>query len=240
MIIQYLFARPFCISINEEWCALVDTKDLKPIIHQTVVAKGAVDTNCYVLACPETRAAAVIDPGAFSQEEVAAIIGILGKEGLSAEFIINTHGHIDHIAGNREVKQATGAMILIHADDACRLGDGQLNGAAMFGMDIESPPADRLLHDGEEVELGRVRIMVLHTPGHTPGGICLLAGGMLFSGDTLFAGSVGRTDLPGGSEKALMKSIGDKLMVLPDDTAVRPGHGPRTTIAREKRENPFL
>jgi glyoxylase-like metal-dependent hydrolase (beta-lactamase superfamily II) len=205
-----------------------------------VVAKGAVDTNCYIIACPDTRRAAVIDPGAFSPEEVQNILGLLERDGLKARCIINTHGHIDHIAGNRAVKQATGAPILVHADDAGRLGDGQLNGSFLFGMDIQSPPADRLIRDGEDVELGRLKLRVLHTPGHTPGGVCLLVDGVLFSGDTLFAGSVGRTDLPGGSEKAIISSIRDKLMVLPEDTSVRPGHGPRTTIGRESKNNPFI
>lgn len=211
-----------------------------PIIHQTVVAKGAVDTNCYVVGCPETKAAAIIDPGAFSPEEVGAVLGLMEKDGLKATCIVNTHGHIDHIAGNRALKEATGAALLIHRDDAGRLGDGQLNGSFLFGMDIVSPPADRLLEDGEAIELGDLRLEVIHTPGHTPGGICLICGDVLFSGDTLFAGSVGRTDLPGGSERVIISSIRDKLLVLPEETSVRPGHGPRTTIGKEKNSNPFL
>jgi glyoxylase-like metal-dependent hydrolase (beta-lactamase superfamily II) len=218
----------------------VDKSSLTPIVHQTVVAKGAVDTNCYVVACPETRQAAVIDPGAFNPGEVNSILSQLGNNGLTAVYVINTHGHIDHIAGNKAIREATGAAILIHRDDAGRLGDGQLNGSFLFGMDLQSPPADRLLEDGEDIELGGLRLKVLHTPGHTPGGICLLVDGVLFSGDTLFAGSVGRTDLPGGSERAILESIRGKLMALPDATMVRPGHGPRTTIGREKTDNPFL
>lgn len=212
----------------------------RAIIKQTVVAKGVVDTNCYIIGCPRTASAAVIDPGAFCPDEVATVIGLLNQEGLRAEWIINTHGHIDHIAGNRAVKQATGARILIHADDADSLGDGQLNGSFLFGMDIVSPPADRVLKHGETVEVGHLRLEVIHTPGHTPGGICLLVDNTLFSGDTLFAGSVGRTDLPGGSQRAIIKSIKEKLFTLPDDTSVRPGHGPRTTIGRERLANPFL
>lgn len=218
----------------------MDKSSLTPIIRQTVVAKGAVDTNCYVVGCPATKTAAVIDPGAFSPGEVEAVLGLLKKDGLKAEYIVNTHGHIDHIAGNKAIMEATGAAILIHRDDAGRLGDGQLNGSFLFGMDIISPPADRLLEDGEDIELGGLRLRVLHTPGHTPGGICLLVDGVLFSGDTLFAGSVGRTDLPGGSEGAILESIRGKLMALPDATMVRPGHGPRTSIGREKTDNPFL
>ncbi len=218
----------------------MDKKTPTPIIRQTVVAKGAVDTNCYIVGCPGTQKAIVIDPGAFSPSEVEAILGLLRPDGLEAQYIINTHGHIDHIAGNRALKEITGASILIHRYDADRLGDGQLNGSFLFGMDIQSPPADRLLEDGEIIEVGELRLKVLHTPGHTPGCICLLADGVLFSGDTLFAGSVGRIDLPGGSERSLLKSIKEKLMVLPEGTSVRPGHGPRTTIGREKKDNPFL
>lgn len=211
-----------------------------PIIRQTVVAKGAVDTNCYVVGCQETKRAAIIDPGAFSPDEVKGIIDLLERDGLRADHIINTHGHIDHIAGNRAIKEATGADILIHRDDAERLGDGQLNGSFLFGMDIKSPPADRLLLDGDIIELGGLNLKVLHTPGHTPGGICLLVAGTVFTGDTLFAGSIGRTDLPGGSEEAILGSINEKLMSLPDDTSVRPGHGPRTIIGKERSNNPYI
>lgn len=221
-------------------CIVVGKEDLKPIIHQTVVARGAVDTNCYIVGCPETKKAAIIDPGAFSPAEVQAVLGLLEKDGLEAKCIINTHGHIDHIAGNRILKEATGAAILIHRGDADRLGDGQLNGSFLFGMDIVSPPADRLLEDGEEIDIGTLKFRVLHTPGHTPGGMCLLAEGTLFSGDTLFAGSVGRTDLPGGSERVLLQAIRSKLLSLPDQTSVRPGHGPRTTIGKEKETNPYF
>ena len=218
----------------------MDKSNIKPIVHQTVVAKGIVDTNCYVVACPATHEAAVIDPGAFNEREAQAILGQLKQHGLTATHIINTHGHIDHIAGNRALAEATGARLLIHQADAGRLGDGQLNGSFFFGMNIVSPAADIILIDSNIVEVGELRLEVLHTPGHTPGGICLLCGGVLFAGDTLFAGSVGRTDLPGGDEKAIIKSIKEKLLVLPGSTSVRPGHGPRTTIGKEKQDNPFL
>ncbi len=213
---------------------------MKPNIYQTVVAKGLVETNCYIAACPETKEAAVIDPGAFSPKEVQTILDIIKQHGLSVKYIINTHGHIDHIAGNRALLKETGAKLCIHADDADMLTSARQNGSEMFGMDIVSPPPDRLLSDGDVIMLGRLEMKVLHTPGHTPGGIGLLVDGTLFSGDTLFAGSVGRTDLPGGSETEIIRSIKEKLMVLPDDTSVRPGHGPRTTIGAEREENPFL
>jgi glyoxylase-like metal-dependent hydrolase (beta-lactamase superfamily II) len=211
-----------------------------PLIRQTVVAKGAVDTNCYIVGCPETKAAAIIDPGAFSTAEVGKIMGLLEHDGLAAEYIINTHGHIDHIAGNGALQKATGAEILIHRADAGCLSDPGLNGSRLFGLEVVSPPPARLLEDGDAIGLGRIRFQVLHIPGHTPGCIGLLVDGTLFSGDTLFAGSVGRTDLPGGSDRLIIESIARKLMVLPDDTSVRPGHGPRTTIGAERQNNPFL
>lgn len=210
------------------------------LVSQTVVAKGVVDTNCYVIGCPVTRLAAVIDPGAISPIEGKRIIALLEKDGLRAKYIINTHGHIDHMAGNRSLQGDTGAEILIHRADAVCLTDFRLNGSQLLGLDVVSPPAGRQLEDGDVIELGGLRLKVLHTPGHTPGCICLLCGGTLFSGDTLFASSVGRTDLPGGSHEEIINSIRGKLMVLPDETVVRPGHGPRTTIGTERRGNPFL
>jgi len=213
---------------------------MKPNIYQAVVAKGLVETNCYIAACPETKEAAVIDPGAFSPREVQAILDIIRQHGLSVKYIINTHGHIDHIAGNRALLKETGAKLCIHAEDSGMLASALENGSEMFGMDIVSPPPDRLLSDGDVIILGRLEMRVLHTPGHTPGGIGLLVEGTLFSGDTLFAGSVGRTDLPGGSEEEIIRSIKEKLLTLSDETKVRPGHGHRTTIGEERAENPFL
>jgi len=213
---------------------------MKPDIYQTVVAKGLVDTNCYLAACPETREAAVIDPGAFSPKEVQTILDLLKQHGLSVKYIVNTHGHIDHIAGNQALLKETGAKLCIHTYDSKMLTSSLLNGSEMFGMSLVSPPPDRLLTDGDVIMLGKLEIKILHTPGHTPGGICLLFEGTVLSGDTLFAGSVGRTDLPGGSETDIIRSIREKLLVLPDATSVRPGHGPRTTIGAEREDNPFL
>lgn len=212
----------------------------KPLIYQTVVAKGLVDTNCYLLACPDSRKAMIIDPGAFNGGEIKAILGLISQHDLKLQYILNTHGHIDHTAGNEQIKKATGAELLIHSSDAGMIESGAMNGSFMFGKEVVSPPADRKLENGEQIELGKLAIKVLHTPGHTPGCICLYVGGTLFSGDTLFAGSVGRTDLPGGSEVEIIRSIKEKLMILPDETIVRPGHGPRTTIGAEREENPFL
>lgn len=213
---------------------------MKPIIYQLVVAKGIVDTNCYVYACPETRAAAVIDPGAFNAREVKSILDVLADRRLAASVIINTHGHVDHIAGNGAVKDATGARLMIHELDAPMLVSDKLSGAAMFGFECKPVAADALLAGGQVVQVGKLGLEVRHTPGHTPGGISLVGDGVVFSGDTLFAASIGRTDLSGGSEAVELKSIREQLLTLPDDTVVRPGHGPRTTIGREKQVNPYL
>jgi hydroxyacylglutathione hydrolase len=213
---------------------------MKPIIFQLVVAKGVVDTNCYICACPETRAAAIIDPGAFNQREVKAILDVLSDHRLAPRYIINTHGHFDHVAGDEAIKQATGAQLLIHELDAPMLGSDKLNGAVMVGFPYAPVTPDGFLADGQVLAIGLQQLTVLHTPGHTPGGISLAGEGVVFSGDTLFAASIGRTDLAGGSEQVEIRSIREKLMVLPDDTVVRPGHGPRTTIGKEKLINPYL
>jgi len=213
---------------------------MKPIIFQLVVAKDIVDTNCYICACPETRAAAVIDPGAFNPREVQAILGILSDHKLDAKYIINTHGHFDHVAGDFAIKQATGAQLLIHEADAPMLKSDKLNGAVMVGLAFKPVAADSFLAEGQVIAIGKQQLLVRHTPGHTPGGVSLAGDGVVFSGDTLFAASIGRTDLPGGSEEVEVKSIREKLLVLPDETVVRPGHGPRTTIGKEKLINPYL
>ncbi|MCL4516408.1 MAG: MBL fold metallo-hydrolase [Firmicutes bacterium] len=200
---------------------------------------GPMGANCYLIGCEETRAAAVIDPGGEPSEVLAEI----KRLGLTLRCVINTHGHVDHIAGNRAVKEATGAEILIHAADAPMLTNSRLNLSSFLEDEaglLAGPPADRELLDDEVIEVGHLSIQVRHTPGHTPGGICLLAGDALFSGDTLFAESIGRTDFPGGSAETLIRSIQQKLLVLPDETPVYPGHGPMTTIGDEKALNPFL
>jgi hydroxyacylglutathione hydrolase len=205
-------------------------------------ALGAFGTNCYILACGETQQAAVIDPGT----DDPWIQRTLTSEGLQPVWIILTHGHLDHIGGVAAVKGSTGAPVAIHQADAPMLRDPALNGGAYFRMPVVAPPADRLLADGDVIELGHLRLQVLHTPGHTPGGICLYLPprdgepGYLFAGDTLFAGAVGRTDLPGGDHATLIASIRQKLLVLPDETMVYPGHAVPTTIGDERAYNPFL
>jgi hydroxyacylglutathione hydrolase len=197
---------------------------------------GDFGTNCYIIACPQTGEAAVIDPGSPDPWVEAT----LKQHGLRPAQIILTHGHLDHIGGVADVKRATGAAVAVHGDDAPMLTDAVRNGSAYFGMPVVAPPPDKLLRDGDVVTVGNLKLAVLHTPGHTPGGICLYTPGHLIAGDTLFAGSIGRTDLAGGDYRTLIDSIRTKLLGLPADTVVYPGHGESTTIGDEAEYNPFL
>jgi len=199
---------------------------------------GPLETNCYLIACKNTKNAAVIDPG--GEEEVDIILKNLQENNFNLEYIINTHGHIDHITGNRALKEKTKAILLIHRLDAPMLSDVNKNFSIFMGKERCSPPADRYLEEGEEISLGKLKLKIIHTPGHTSGGICLILNNIVFTGDTLFAGSVGRTDLPGGSYHDLQKSIKEKLLVLNDDKIIYPGHGPDSTIGEERRTNPYI
>jgi glyoxylase-like metal-dependent hydrolase (beta-lactamase superfamily II) len=200
------------------------------------LAVGPIMANCFVVGCNATREAAVIDPG----DEANRILLALAEAKLTVKQIINTHGHFDHVGANKRMKAATGAPILIHALDAPMLSMLSRSAAA-WGMSAEdSPRPDRFVEEGDILDVGSIRFQVIHTPGHTPGGISLLADGCLFVGDTLFAGSVGRTDFPGGDFETLKSSIQKKLFVLDDDVQVFTGHGPETTIGEEKRHNPFV
>ncbi len=178
---------------------------------------GQLFTNCYLLTEAESGHCAIIDPGA----DYKRIKGLIDSKKLTPSFIINTHGHPDHIMANSQF----GLPVYIHKNDA--------------GF-LSAPGRNLLIKDKDKIKLGNLTIEVIHTPGHTPGGISLFYNGILFSGDTLFAGGVGRTDLPGGSMQQLMSSIKEKLFKLPDDTKVYPGHGEETTIAREKAGNPWV
>ena len=200
------------------------------IIKNIVV--GPNEANCYILGCGRTKEAAVIDPGS----EGARITDAIKQSGLSPKFIINTHGHADHIAANRDL----GLPVMIHRLDSECLKNPYKNLSVFFSFWVTSPKAERLLEDGDEIEVGGLILKVIHTPGHTPGSICLKTGPVVFTGDTLFAGGIGRTDLPKSSEKDLFDSIKNKLLVLGDDVAIYPGHGPASTIGREKKTNPFL
>ncbi|MDD8026308.1 MAG: MBL fold metallo-hydrolase [Acidobacteriota bacterium] len=198
-----------------------------------LIIVGGLETNCYLVYCPGSKECAVIDPGA----EAGKIVPVIAEEELRPILLINTHGHIDHIGANRDIKDKYGVPLLIHAGDKDLLGKMQNLELSLFLGSQDSPPADRILADGDEIKIGRGKLRVLHTPGHTPGGICLLGAGFLLSGDTLFFEGVGRTDLPGGNQKQIEASIRDKLMTLPDDIVVLPGHGPLTTIGQERPAN---
>lgn len=197
---------------------------------------GPLQANCFIVGCEETREAAVIDPG----DDVDQILMSLAESKLKVKYIINTHNHFDHVGGNARLKQVTKADLLIHKLDAPMLQHlGTM--AKSFGMSVDdSPPADRELEEGDIVKVGNIEMKVVHTPGHSPGGICLITDKAVFAGDTLFAGSIGRTDLPGGDYDTLISGVREKLFVLDDDVTVYCGHGPRTTIGMEKKFNPFF
>ena len=197
---------------------------------------GHLGTNCYLAYCEQTRKAVIIDPGGNGAE----LNALLRRENLTLEFIINTHGHADHIAANDEIKKETQAPILIHKEDANMLTSAQQNLSVYIGAGFAVGASDRLLEEGDVIECGSIQMKVIHTPGHTPGGICLLAGDVLFAGDTLFAESIGRTDFPGGSYKSLIQNIKEKLLILDDEVKVLPGHGPETTIGWERKMNSFI
>ncbi len=197
---------------------------------------GPLQTNCYIVGCEETKEGAIIDPGGDAKRILAEV----KRLGLEIKYVINTHGHFDHILANKEVVEATGAPLAIHSADASMLTQG--GGALFFGIiGKASPPADVILDEGQVLTLGEIELQVLHTPGHSPGSICLYSEdeGVLFDGDVLFNMGMGRYDLPGGSYGILMESI-HRLLALPDETTVYPGHGPATTIGHERRSNPFL
>jgi len=198
---------------------------------------GDYGTNCYIIQCPKTGATAIVDPGT----PAAWIKEHLATHGLAISLILLTHGHLDHIGGVEWVKSFSGAPVLVHPDDLQMLCDPLLNGSARFGGDpIKLAGADRLVRHGDIVQLGSLQLQVFHTPGHSPGGICFYTPGYLISGDALFAGSIGRTDLPGGNYEVLKRAIHAHLFTLPDETVVYPGHGPTTTIGDEREYNPFL
>lgn len=211
-----------------------------PVKIETVADPGW-DQNCY-LVWDETRDAVVIDPG-FQWRSIVARIRELS---LRVTAVINTHGHLDHIAGNAEVQAATGAPILIHPGDRAMLVDPAANfSLLLLGTPVVSPPASGCLEEGVPAAAGGFQLVPLHTPGHSPGGVSLVlekdgAKHAVFTGDTLFAGSVGRTDFPGASHEELVASIRLKLMPLPDELEVYPGHGPMTTIGAERAHNPFI
>ena len=206
----------------------------QPLVETVVV--GPLQVNCYLVACPKTLEALVIDPG----DEGARILAAVRAAGWKVAGIVNTHGHFDHVGGNRALVEATGAELMIHELDLPLLQRAGVH-AQLYGLSTEmSPPPGRLLQDGDTVRFGELAGRVIHIPGHSPGGIALHCGDHLFVGDILFADSIGRTDLPGGDHEALVSGIRSRLWPLAGATAVHPGHGPDTTIAREMKSNPYV
>ena len=208
------------------------------IIKQLTV--GEMPTFCYVLGCERTRAGVVIDPGGDAER----ILAVIREQALQIRYIINTHCHPDHTCGNGKIKESTGAEIVLHQLDHDLLRDPAA--AAYFKrMGLPpSPPADRLVADGDFIRFGKYSLKVINTPGHSPGGICLYGAGQLFTGDSLFVGAAGRVDMPGGDFNTLLKGLEEKIAPLPEETVIWPGHDygetPTSTIGREKKENPFL
>lgn len=205
-------------------------KDAEFILKKIVV--GNMRANCYIFGDSRTREVFIIDPGGEYQK----IKALLDKNTFKVKAIINTHGHIDHISANRYFD----FPIWIHKDDAAFLGDSSKNLSSLVGFNLKSPTAARLLKEGDVLKVGDLLLEVIHTPGHTPGSICLKSDGMLFTGDILFYNGIGRSDFPHGSEEDLFRSLKEKVLVHADETVVYPGHGPSTTIGRERISNPFL
>ena len=205
-------------------------------LENHVLHLGPLDNNTYLIACGETCEAAVVDVG-FEPE---AVLDALRTHGLRVRYLLNTHGHYDHVAGMREVQRAVGGEYHLHPGDRPLLEALSAQGAAIGFPPAESPVDIHDLADGQRLPLGRETLEVIHTPGHSPGGVCFLWAGDLWAGDTLFAGSVGRTDLPGGSFEALERSIHTRLFPLGDHLRVHTGHGPSTTLGEERLHNPFV
>lgn len=195
---------------------------------------GMLASNCYILA--DKGMGLVIDPGAKARD----ILEMIREANISIEYIILTHAHIDHIVSVDEIKGELNAKVMIHRDDAPSLGDPVKNGSKLFGLEKVFAPADVLLSHGDIIQVGGMELEIIHTPGHTPGGICIKEKDTLYTGDTLFRMSVGRTDLGDGDQNALNDSLKNRIMPLPDDTIIYPGHGTLTTIGYERKYNPFI
>ena len=193
------------------------------------------DENCYVVS-DDTGEGVVIDPGGMAKE----ILAYIREAKLSIKAVLDTHGHCDHIGANDAIRDATEAPLYIHKEDGAMISDIRLNLSAFMGFKVISRPAEHLLSEGDKISFGNSELEVIHTPGHTKGGVCFVGDGVAFTGDTLFAGSIGRSDFPGGSEVELIGNIKKKLLALPDETKVYSGHGPSSEIGWERKCNPHL
>jgi len=201
-----------------------------------VMEVGPLAENAYIVEHVATRKGVVVDPGDEGEE----ILSRIAERGITLDKILLTHGHFDHVGAVRTLRDRTGARVHVHAEEVGRMRTANRQGG-MFGLSVENPPApDVLVREGDVVVLGDQEFRVLHTPGHTPGHVTFLTGEMAFVGDLIFAGSIGRTDLPGGSFDDLIRAVREKIFTLPDRTVLFPGHGPATTVGEEKRSNPFF
>jgi len=201
------------------------------------IVVGVFAENCWIIGSRRSAEAIVIDPG----DQPDDILALARDMGVNIKFIANSHAHLDHILGVRGVQAATGAKFLMHEGDLSIARGAAGHAAAFLGRPVDPPPdPDAFLSDGDDVDVDGVKLKVIHTPGHTPGSLSFYTEGMLFSGDTLFQGSIGRTDLPGGDYQLEMSSIVDRLLTLPDDTVVLPGHMQETRIGFERQSNPFI
>lgn len=196
---------------------------------------GPLQANCYIVGCPETDKGFIVDPGG----EPERILAVVERLNLDIEYIFDTHEHVDHIAGNRAVREATGATLVVHEDGVQQVEKPHPFWSSMVGG-VEPSVPDETMADGDTFEVGALTVEVLHTPGHSPGCVCLAVDGAVFTGDTLFAGSVGRTDLPGGDMTTLERSLRRLVEWCEPDTEVYPGHRGPSTIAEEVRSNPYL
>jgi hydroxyacylglutathione hydrolase len=197
---------------------------------------GALETNCFLVYCEETQECAIVDPGAEGDK----IFALISEKAFKPVVILNTHGHIDHIGANRDMKERFNIPLRIHSLDSPMLGETQQSELSFFLQASTSPPADSFFEEGDKIEIGKFSLDVIHTPGHSPGSVSFVGDGFLLSGDTLFCQGVGRTDLPGGNWEEMVSSVKNKIFTLPEEMVVLPGHGPSTSIGREKNTNPFI
>ena len=200
------------------------------------LAVSPFETNCYLVWNENDKKGVIIDPG----DEDERILDRIERLGISAEAILLTHGHVDHIAAVKPIKEKLGTPIYIGRGDEAMLESPSANVSAYFGFEITCPPADHVIGDKDLIKAGSITFSVFATPGHSPGGVCFFTEKYIFCGDTLFNGSIGRTDLPGGNFQQLIDSIDRNILTLPDDIICYPGHGPATTVGQERRNNPFL